>query len=75
MRVRNAASALSSDLVAAAPKVSASAANDARRDCARVAGVAEQGILRIAERFGNTLTAFRFPPAVAQTLTDVCRAT
>lgn len=74
MRVRNGAQALGVDLVATAPKVSSTAADDARRDTARVAAIAEQGILRIAERFGNTLTAFRFPSNVAQSLTDVCRA-
>lgn len=75
VRVRNAALALSTDLAAQGSKVSLSAADDARRDAGAVAAVAEQGIVRIGDRFGNTLTAFRFPPNVAQTLTEVCRST
>ena len=31
------------------------------------------GIQRIGDKFGKTLSAFRFPPAIASALTDICR--
>ncbi|BEI86431.1 hypothetical protein CcaverHIS002_0607180 [Cutaneotrichosporon cavernicola] len=73
VRVRGAALALGADLVTTAPKVSSSAADAARADCAAVAAIAENGIRRIADRFSATLTAFRFPTGIATALTDVCK--
>ncbi|CAK9784342.1 hypothetical protein CC85DRAFT_284830 [Cutaneotrichosporon oleaginosum] len=73
VRVRGAALALSADLAGMAPKVSSSAAEAAKADCAAVAAIAENGIRRIAERFGSTLTAFRFPQGIAAQLSDVCK--
>jgi hypothetical protein len=73
VRVRGAALALGADLAGMAPKVSRSAAEAATADCAAVAAVAEGGIRRIAERFGPTLTAFRFPPGIAAALSEVCK--
>ena len=34
----------------------------------------ETAVQRIGDRFGNSLSAFRFPPTIATTLTDICRS-
>ncbi|KAL7423217.1 hypothetical protein Q5752_002517 [Cryptotrichosporon argae] len=33
----------------------------------------DDGVRRVADAFGDSLAAFRFPPAIAQSLTDICR--
>ncbi|GMK57371.1 hypothetical protein CspeluHIS016_0402050 [Cutaneotrichosporon spelunceum] len=73
VRVRSAALDLGADLTNTAPKVSSSAPEAVRADCAAVAAIAEKGIRRIADRFGPTLTAFRFPAGIATALTEVCK--
>nr|XP_018262516.1 uncharacterized protein I303_05533 [Kwoniella dejecticola CBS 10117]OBR84674.1 hypothetical protein I303_05533 [Kwoniella dejecticola CBS 10117] len=45
-----------------------------RRELGSAKSACENSIRRIGEKFGPSLGAFRFPPAIAQTLGDICRS-
>lgn len=74
VRLRAAALKLGTDLLKDAAKVSPDADADVRAQVARVIDTVDAGVTRIAERFGTSLSAFKFPTEIAQALTDICRS-
>ncbi|KAL1408319.1 hypothetical protein Q8F55_005125 [Vanrija albida] len=73
VRFRMAALALQKELIGPAGKIAPDADADVRAAIDKIVETFDKGILRIAGRFGTTLTAFRFPNAIALALTDICR--
>lgn len=73
VRVRDGVNALQTQLIPLSAKVGQDADADVRVEIARVVESVDIGIRRIADRFGQSLTAFRFPQGIAQTLTEVCK--
>ncbi|WWC88802.1 uncharacterized protein L201_003715 [Kwoniella dendrophila CBS 6074] len=50
------------------------AAGEIGREMGAAKNSCENAIRRIGEKFGPSLGAFRFPPAIAQTLGDICKS-
>lgn len=73
VRLRAVATKLEGTLLAAAPNVSADAAGATRAEVAAIVATIDTGLLEIMDRFGQTLTAFRFPPQIANALTEISR--
>ncbi|WOO77694.1 uncharacterized protein LOC62_01G001257 [Vanrija pseudolonga] len=74
VRFRMAALALEKELLGPAGKIAPDGDADVRADIAKIVDTFDDGVTRIAGRFGTTLTAFRFPTPIAQALTDICRS-
>lgn len=74
VRFRMAALALEKELLGPAGKIAPDGDADVRADIAKIVDTFDDGVTRIAGRFGSSLTAFRFPTPIAQALTDICRS-
>ncbi|WVQ80581.1 hypothetical protein IAT38_002686 [Cryptococcus sp. DSM 104549] len=77
VRFRGAILVLQSQLVAQSTllgRLQEAAADQVRGDVAEAVSFCDNAIRRVADAFGSSLGAFKFPPQVAHTLGEICKA-